>query len=235
MIYVIPSTSDIGHLAAIVFAGALLAAWLAAGSPRISYVGFQVAFAFFLCVIQGSGPSYDMVVARDRVLGILFGNLVSYIVATRLWPLSIRPRIEATIHAACAKLKNLATEGNPWSRSRLGAEVHVLLTNANRDVLLAAYEPESVRPHSEWLSTRRQLIHAAQNLETPLYFSVEMGTEQQRKEIARRLEPGANGDGPEETVASGHREPLSDYHFLETSLEKFRRASVRSSEVQEHA
>jgi multidrug resistance protein MdtO len=235
MIYVIPTTSDIGHLAAIVFAGALLAAWLAAGSPRISYVGFQVAFAFFLCVIQGSGPSYDMVVARDRVLGILFGNLVSYIVATRLWPLSIRPRIEATIHAACAKLKNLATEGNPWARSRLGAEAHVLLTNANRDVLLAAYEPESVRPHSEWLSTRRQLIDAAQNLETPLYFSVEMGTEHQREEIARELEPDAKGEGPKEGATSGHREGLSDRHFLEASLQEFRRAAVRLSEVQEHA
>ena len=51
-------------------------AWVAAGTPRISYAGFQIAFAFFLCVIQGATPAFDMTIARDRVIGILFGNLV---------------------------------------------------------------------------------------------------------------------------------------------------------------
>jgi multidrug resistance protein MdtO len=39
-------------------------AWVAAGSPRVAYAGFQMAFAFFLCVIQGPGPSFDMTIAR---------------------------------------------------------------------------------------------------------------------------------------------------------------------------
>ena len=58
----------------IVFLVALASAWIAAGDERIAYAGFQIAFAFFLCVIQGAGPSFDMVTARDRVIGILLGN-----------------------------------------------------------------------------------------------------------------------------------------------------------------
>ncbi len=83
MLRIIPHTTDIGDLAAIVFAGAFLAAWIAAGDKHISYAGFQLAFAYFLCVIQGPSPSFDMVVARDRVIGILLGNVVSYFAATQ--------------------------------------------------------------------------------------------------------------------------------------------------------
>ena len=58
IVYLIPSITSIGGLMIVVFLGALVSAWVAAGSPRISYAGFQIAFAFFLCVIQGAGPSF---------------------------------------------------------------------------------------------------------------------------------------------------------------------------------
>ena len=53
IVYVIPSLTSIGALLVVVFLGALASAWVAAGSARIAYAGFQIAFAFFLCVIQG--------------------------------------------------------------------------------------------------------------------------------------------------------------------------------------
>src|SRR6516162_7058666 len=86
IVYVTPQVTSIGALMAIVFLGAFASGWIAAGSPRISYAGFQIAFAFFLCVIQGSGPSFDMTIARDRVIGILLGNVVVFVVFTNIWP-----------------------------------------------------------------------------------------------------------------------------------------------------
>src|SRR5664280_1242241 len=53
MIGIIPRVTGIGHLALIVFGGVFIAAWVAVGSPQISYAGFQMAFAFLLCVVQG--------------------------------------------------------------------------------------------------------------------------------------------------------------------------------------
>src|SRR5262249_4824585 len=76
IVYVMPSLTSIGALLAVVFLGGLASAWVAAGSPRISYAGFQLAFAFFLCVIQGPSPAFDLSIARDRIIGILLGNVV---------------------------------------------------------------------------------------------------------------------------------------------------------------
>src|SRR5262249_9757882 len=62
IIFLVPYLTSIGGLMIAVFVGAWGAAYVAAGSPRISYAGFQIAFAFFLCVIQGSGPAFDLTV-----------------------------------------------------------------------------------------------------------------------------------------------------------------------------
>ncbi len=87
---------------AVVFLGALAAGYVAAGSPRISYAGFQIAFAFFLCVVQGSSPAFDLTIARDRVIGILIGNVVVYLLFTNLWPVSVGKRIDPAIAALLA-------------------------------------------------------------------------------------------------------------------------------------
>src|SRR5262249_60867710 len=86
MLRIVPRTTDIGDLAAIVFVGAFLAAWIAAGDKHISYAGFQLGFAYFLCIIQGPSPSFDMAVARDPVIGILFWDKDSYFSGTRALP-----------------------------------------------------------------------------------------------------------------------------------------------------
>ena len=104
LVLVLPQVSTAESYLLIVFAGSFIAAWFAASSQRFSYLGVQMAFAFFICVIQGSGPSYNMQEARDRIIGILLGNLVLYLITTRLWPVSIGARIEAQIEALHARI-----------------------------------------------------------------------------------------------------------------------------------
>ncbi|HBO79517.1 MAG TPA: fusaric acid resistance protein, partial [Cupriavidus sp.] len=41
LVYVVPSIDSVGGLLMLVFAGTWVAAWVAQGSPRISYAGFQ--------------------------------------------------------------------------------------------------------------------------------------------------------------------------------------------------
>ena len=107
IVYLIPSITSIGALMIVVFLGALVSAWVAAGSPRISYAGFQIAFAFFLCVIQGAGPSFDLTTARDRVIGILLGNMVVYVIFANIWPVSVGKRIDPAIAALLWRLSGL--------------------------------------------------------------------------------------------------------------------------------
>ena len=150
MIFVIPSYTSIAALMVIVFLGALASAWIAAGSPRISYVGFQLAFAFFLCVVQGPAPAFDMVVARDRVIGILIGNLAMFAVATLLWPVSLKPRVEAGI-ARVIRLLGQSTQatqatqaGERSARQLAGAQLRTALAGVRDNLDLALVGPLAV-------------------------------------------------------------------------------------------
>ncbi len=107
IVYLVPFLTSIGGLLLVVFAGAWAAAYVAAGSPRISYAGFQIAFAFFLCLIQGAGPQFDLEVARDRIIGILIGNLVAYVAFVHIWPMTICRRIDPALASVLSRLREL--------------------------------------------------------------------------------------------------------------------------------
>ena len=108
IVVLMPVMTDIGQLALMVGAVAFVAAWIAAGSPRISYMGWQIAFAFFLCTLNSFGPSFDLVGARDRVLGILLGNLVMTVVFTTVWPVGVQRAVGRSVAAASRALSRFA-------------------------------------------------------------------------------------------------------------------------------
>ncbi|MGW8595066.1 FUSC family protein [Providencia rettgeri] len=99
LVYIIPNLSDIFSLMILIFFCILPAAWVAAGNERISYAGVQVGLAFLLTVLHGFKPSYDMDVASDRILGILLGNVVMYIMFTKVWPVSIITAVNSQIRS----------------------------------------------------------------------------------------------------------------------------------------
>src|SRR5262249_6612291 len=76
IIFVLPAFESVGGLTVLIAAVTLLAAWIATGSERISYAGFQIALAFYLSVLQGFGPTTKLSVGRDRVIGVLVGNVL---------------------------------------------------------------------------------------------------------------------------------------------------------------
>ena len=180
MLKVVPLVTSTGGLAVIVFAGAFLGAWIAAGDKHISYAGFQIAFAYLLCVVQGPSPSFNMVVARDRVIGILLGNVVSYFVATRIWPVSVGPRIDDALHKAKHNLESMVEAIDRWPRRRLAAETHSLLNEITSDIHLAAYEPVSIRPGRTRLAAQRHAVETALRLEPALLGIAELGPEENR-------------------------------------------------------
>jgi multidrug resistance protein MdtO len=183
MIKVVTWVTSIGGLAVIVFVGAFLGAWIVAGDKYISYAGFQIAFAYLLCVIQGPSPSFNMVVARDRVIGILLGNVVSYFVATRIWPVSVGPRIHDALHKAKHNLESVVEAIDRWRRRRLAAETYSLLNEIESDIHLAVYEPVSIRPASVWFDAQQQAIEAARRLEPAILGLAELIPEQERSRL----------------------------------------------------
>ena len=171
IVYLIPNLVSIGALMLVVFAGGVASAYVAGGSPRISYAGFQIAFAFFLCVIQGNGPAFDLTIARDRVVGILLGNLVSFFVFTAIWPVSVAQRLDPAIACLLRRLASLATDPVRVERQKQAAEAQAALGAIQTDLRLAGYEPTSLLPSPAWFAIRRQAVEALAEVQGPLFLA----------------------------------------------------------------
>ena len=169
IVYVVPSLSSVGGLLALVFVGTWASAWVGQGSPRIAYAGFQIAFAFYLCVIQGAGPGFDLTIARDRVIG----NLVVYLVFTRIWPVSIAARIDAAWAALNEQLLQWVNARQTQPRRLHAASALALRGQLGEDLQLARYEPKSVGPSATWVEDRRQRLRTLDAIAAPLFLLAE--------------------------------------------------------------
>jgi multidrug resistance protein MdtO len=97
IVFVLPHFTDIGQLCALTAVVALFAGWVTTSSERLSYAGMQIALAFFMGLLQTYSPATDLTVLRDRVVGILLGNVVMTLVFSTLWPESAVTRLRGAL------------------------------------------------------------------------------------------------------------------------------------------
>lgn len=102
-----------------------IAAWVSVGSARISYAGLQIGLALGLCVIGDLGPTTDLVPARDRVIGVLLGGLISGVVYYLLSPVFAASEMR---HALASTLRSLAT----LSRVGLTEKPNLMMARGHR-------------------------------------------------------------------------------------------------------
>lgn len=143
IVFVIPLLTDIGQICLLIAAVSAFAAWISTGSQTIGYAGMQIAFAFFLGVLQDYGPNTDLTVLRDRVIGILIGNVWVTVVFASLWPVSAanqaRTLRAAALHKVSAMLRS--------TRERLQLDILAVQQNLSRADVMQA------RARFEWRRT----------------------------------------------------------------------------------
>lgn len=158
ILWIMPYLTDFGQFLCLIFFGAFIAGWFSSGSERIAYFGWQLALAFFLSVLSGPenlyniGPTLDMQTARDRVVGIILGNVVMACVFLTVWPVSIATNLRAALDRARNTLADLyevlALRGQ-LSADEVNAKSTVAVTNlraaigaANRATNFLAFMPK---------------------------------------------------------------------------------------------
>ena len=152
-----PLMTDLGDLLLLLAPVTLLAAWVASGSERIAYAGLQIGLAFYLVVLQGYGPTIDMYTARDRTIGILFGNIVIFVIFTTIWPVSVADIVRTNVAKALEQLGTLVglgarADGEVSQAARSAAAVAFGQAIARARAVLV-YDPletrrgEARRPH----------------------------------------------------------------------------------------
>jgi multidrug resistance protein MdtO len=147
-IWVIPRFETLGTFLFIVFCVHALAAWIAVGSERISYIGLQIALAFDLGFLQGYGPPENIDPLRDRFIGIVIGICIVTTVFALIWPegaeFSAGERLAACLRAI-ARLLHLGradtnSQNSNSQREQVELEIASRLSEANSYEEQAAFE-----------------------------------------------------------------------------------------------
>ncbi len=84
-VFILPALDSVAGFTLLFIIFTIIAAWLATSSPRLSYFGVQVAIAFYLINLSEFQVQTSLIPARDRVIGILLGLLMMWLVFDQLW------------------------------------------------------------------------------------------------------------------------------------------------------
>src|SRR5262249_42319409 len=84
-VLVLPRFDSILGFTLVFMAVSTVAAWFMTCSPRLSYLGLQIALAFDLIHLQSFRLEPSLAIARDRVFGVLLGLGAMWLVFDHLW------------------------------------------------------------------------------------------------------------------------------------------------------
>lgn len=104
-VFVLPYLDSITGFTVLFAVVSGISAWIATSTPRLSYLGVQMALAFYLINLQEFAPQYSLAIARDRIVGVLLGLVCMWLVFDRLW---VRDALQEMQDAFARNLRLLA-------------------------------------------------------------------------------------------------------------------------------
>ena len=172
ILFVMPQLETVGGLMVLVFLGVLVGAWVSTGPERIAYGGVQIALAFLLTVLHDFGPTTDLSTAWDRIVGILLGNVVVWVIFTQLWPVSLESAIRTHLRAATDALSRLATLPPGRRAGAVGeaALVEAEVGKAGELLALMPFEPSDIRPAHDTQNALRAAADGIAALNGRIFF-----------------------------------------------------------------
>jgi multidrug resistance protein MdtO len=84
-IFVLPYLDSITGFTLLFMVVTAISSWIATASSRLSYLGVQLALAFYLINLQEFAIQTSLSIARDRVFGVLLGLMSMWLIYDRLW------------------------------------------------------------------------------------------------------------------------------------------------------
>jgi multidrug resistance protein MdtO len=109
-VFILPHVDSIAGFAVLFVLVTAPAAWILTSSPRLSYFGLQVALAFYLINVQEFAIQTSLAVARDRVVGVLLGLFMMWLVFDQLWSAAAGVEMKQAFLSTLRLLAQLARE-----------------------------------------------------------------------------------------------------------------------------
>jgi multidrug resistance protein MdtO len=108
--FILPNLDSIAGFTLVFLAVTVFSAWIMTSTPRLSYMGVQVAVAFYLINLSEFDVQTSLVPARDRVLGILLGLLMMWVVFDQLWSVPTATQLKRTFASNLRLLAQFSRE-----------------------------------------------------------------------------------------------------------------------------
>jgi multidrug resistance protein MdtO len=108
--FLLPALDSIGGFMLLFIVVTAASAWIATSGPRLSYFGIQLANAFYWIQLQDFGVQTSLVPARDRVIGIMLGLLMMWLVFDPLGSTSTAVQMKKVFISLFHLLAQLASE-----------------------------------------------------------------------------------------------------------------------------
>src|SRR6266568_6056407 len=226
IVFLMPHMETIASLVVLVACAAAIAGWVATGSELISYGGLQLAFAFFYSVFQGYAPDTDLDNVRNRVMGILFGLIVTGLVFNYIWPERTIDRLRGALRQVLLQLAKLLVIPSPQTAVKeakpkvqaLVVEISRELEQAQRQAELTGFEIGKAQAGDRvslgnletTLSRAEHMLDLATSLATDSAWTewqqlppdAQHAESELRNAIAKRVERAAAGDEREDAGAN---------------------------------
>jgi len=219
LVYIMPRMSDIGDLALLIAAISAACAWVGTGSDLISYAGMQMAFAFFVGSLQGLQAPTELTVLRDRVLGILIGNVVMTVVFSSIWPLSALAGARAAVALVYRALGQHLLEARRSLSQGMPRRIDVAspLNRARRLLTVSAFENPTLSSVSTSTAPReRQILEDVKAIEAATWVAI---NQEPRKDEASALQSANRAIGQ---WLIDHASDLAGGKVVTESLEEIR-------------
>jgi multidrug resistance protein MdtO len=161
-VFIVPHLESIGGLLLLMAPVMAVSAWISAGSERTAYFGWQLAFAFLLCILHDFQPSSDVTLVRDRLVGIVLGIVVMGLVFQYVWPEHATEKaatILARVLRNCAQL--LQRPGGMTREELLAGRAAVLQDLRGAERLAEAAAFELLYPEQNRVESLGAAVHAA--------------------------------------------------------------------------
>jgi multidrug resistance protein MdtO len=172
-IFVLPYLNSIAGFTVLFAVVTAIAAWIATSTPRLSYLGVQLALAFYLINLQEFAFQTSLAIARDRVFGVLLGLLSMWLIFDRLWVRNALDEMERLFADTLEMFAELSEQLLKEDRNEVVKRIRQLrdLLNANfqaisaqSDALLFEFGPSRERKLKirndvrRWLPSLRTLL-----------------------------------------------------------------------------
>ena len=104
-VFVLPYLNSIVGFTVVFAIVTAISAWIATATARLSYLGVQLALAWYLINLQEFTIQSSLAIARDRIVGVLLGLMCMWLVFDRLW---VRDALQEMQSAFSRNLQMLA-------------------------------------------------------------------------------------------------------------------------------